>query len=148
MQFADSSRSRVVLLLLNFSRINSQWAWLTQRARRSCEGLLLDDGSHWNLFIMMNFQLTCPQRINTRHYLRNPPSISILANASALHRLSSLISLSSFVRQRGTPWIDVSAMFCCSNIFGCQRRTHSCGAAAKKIKRLEQNWGNYEFLWI
>lgn len=76
LQFADGSRSRVVLLLLNFSRINSQWAWSTQRARRSCEGLLLDDGSHWNLFIMMNFQLTCPQRINTCHYFRNPPSIS------------------------------------------------------------------------
>lgn len=65
LQLADSSRSWVVLLLLNFSRIKSQWAWSTQRARRSYEGLLLDDGSHRKLFKMMNFQLTCPQRINT-----------------------------------------------------------------------------------
>lgn len=76
LQFADSSRSRVVLLLLNFSRINSQWAWSTQRARRSCEGLLLDDGTYWKLFTKRNFQLTCPQRINTCHYFRKPPPIS------------------------------------------------------------------------
>lgn len=145
LQFADSSGSRVVVLLLNFSRVNSQRAWSTQRARRSCEGLLLDDGSHWKWFKMPNFQLTCPQRINTCHYFRKPPSIHKHPSKSFCFRLSSSISLSSFVRQRGTPLIDVWAMFCCSNIFGRQWRTHSCGTAASvKIKRLEQNWGNYE----
>lgn len=45
-------------------------------ARRSWEGLLLGDRSHWKLFKVRNFQLSCPQRINTCHYFRKPPSIS------------------------------------------------------------------------
>lgn len=115
-----------------------------------------------------NLLLTCTRRINTCHYFRKPPSLSkhfcklmsltssakwdlLGKRASALHRLSLLINLSSFARQRGTPLIpcrcigDVfsSNIFEWSKVSVANALVRSCCQVRKK-KRLEENWDNYE----